>query len=323
MAHVGVERLGPGDGQHDGTQGDEGLEACDLEEADRVAGMKGGEHGRVVDDLGQAEEAQDREPDQHHRPEEGAYALGTAALDQEQAEEHDRGQRDDVGLERGCGGLEAFDGREHRDRRRDQPVAVEQSEAGDGQAQDDRAQAGAVGCGALDQRAQRQHAALATIVGAEDQQHVFDADDQDQRPEDEREDAQHGGLGEVQAAGMAEGFPHRVERAGPDIAVDDAERGQGQMPEIAVLGCGGVRRLGHGRRRCHPVSSRAAARAPLNSTGAALTPDQRRGAEAHARFSAGIRKSSRSAAFSAEKTSACSQAPKASGRAANSSATIR
>ena len=43
---------------------------------------------------------------------------------------------------------------------------------------------------ALRQRHQRQDAALAAVVGAHDQHHVFHRDDQHERPEDQRQDAQ-------------------------------------------------------------------------------------------------------------------------------------
>ena len=44
--------------------------------------------------------------------------------------------------------------------------------------------------GALRERHQRQRAALAVVVGAQDEQHVLDRHDDDQRPEDERHDAE-------------------------------------------------------------------------------------------------------------------------------------
>ena len=42
------------------------------------------------------------------------------------------------------------------------------------------------------ERGQRQRAALAVVVGAQQDQHVFDRDDDDQRPQDQRQHAEHG-----------------------------------------------------------------------------------------------------------------------------------
>ena len=145
MAHVGVERLRPGDREHDRTQGHERLPAGQPEQAQRVARVEGGEHGGVLHDLGEAEQPEGREPDQHHGPEEPAHAGRAAALQEKQAEQHDGGDRDDVGLERGCRGLQTLHRRQHRDRGRDQAVAVEQGQAGDRQGGDEPAEAGVLG----------------------------------------------------------------------------------------------------------------------------------------------------------------------------------
>ena len=38
-----------------------------------------------------------------------------------------------------------------------------------------------------------------------------------------------------------EALPHRVERAGTDVAVDNAERGERERKELALTGAGGAR----------------------------------------------------------------------------------
>ena len=150
------------------------------------------------------------------------------------AEEHEDGERHDVGLEPGGGGLQALDGGEHRDRRGDQAVAVEQGQPAQREDEDQPLQAVApVADRPGGEGAQRQHAALAAVVGAQDEHDVLDADDQDQRPEDEREHAEHGGLAQVQPAGVAERLAHRVERAGADVAVGHAERGEREASQAA------------------------------------------------------------------------------------------
>ena len=90
---------------------------------------------------------------------------------------------------------------------------------------------------ALRQRHQRQRAALAVVVGAQQDHDVFERDDDDQRPEDQRQDAEHR-LARRRAAGADRGqhrLAKRVERAGADVAVDDADAAERQRPEA---GCG-------------------------------------------------------------------------------------
>ena len=85
-----------------------------------------------------------------------------------------------------------------------------------------RAHPGARG-DALRQRHQRQDAALAAVVGAHDQRHVFDRHDQHQRPEDQRQDAQDLRRVIGTSAKSARLALKRVERAGADVAIDDAQ----------------------------------------------------------------------------------------------------
>jgi hypothetical protein len=222
VAHVGVERLGPGHGKHDGAERHESLPAGVLEQAQGVARIERREHGRVLHDLREAEQPEGREPSQHHRAEQRPDACRAAALDEEEAEQHAGRDRDNVGLERRRGGFEALDRGEHRGRRRDQSVAREQRQAGDREGGDQPAEGRRSGHGTRGEGSEREHPALAAIVGAQDEGDVLNGDDQDQRPEDERKHAQHRGLAQVQPSGMAESLAHRVEGTGADVAEDHA-----------------------------------------------------------------------------------------------------
>ena len=90
--------------------------------------------------------------------------------------------------------LEALDGAEHRDRRGDQAVAVEQRRAEHAERDEDDAvrraadgrQSAARG---MHQRGEGEDAALAVVVGAHHERQVLDRDDDDQRPEHDRRDA--------------------------------------------------------------------------------------------------------------------------------------
>ncbi len=92
---------------------------------------------------------------------------------------------------------------------------------------------------ALRQRHQRERAALAVVVGAQQDDDVFQRDDDDQRPEDQRQHAEH----RARASACRRRRPRRpppregVERAGADVAIDDADAAEGEHPEA---GCGAV-----------------------------------------------------------------------------------
>ena len=97
------------------------------------------------------------------------------------------------------------------------------------------------------ERHQRKRPALALVVGVEQDQHVLERDDEQQRPGHQREDAEHR-LRPRRAVlrRSLHGLLQSVEGRGADVAVDDADGAQRQRPEVLVLGAGpGV---GTGRR---------------------------------------------------------------------------
>ena len=83
------------------------------------------------------------------------------------------------------------------------------------------------------QRHQGQDAALAVIVDAHGERDIFDGGDDEERPEHQRQRAQHG-LRVWVRSGHAEYGLEGVERAGADIAEYDAERRQRQNRQLAL-----------------------------------------------------------------------------------------
>ena len=166
------------------------------------------------------------EPDDHDRPEDRADAAGAATLHQKQPDQDDDGDRHDERLEDVRRDAKPFDRAQHRDRRRDHAVAVEQRRAE--QADRDERRGGTIlPPFDADQRDQRQDAALALVVGAHHEQQVLDRHRDDQRPEDQRQHAEDvAGVTPGSACDAGEAFAQRVERARADVAVDDAERGE-------------------------------------------------------------------------------------------------
>ena len=77
--------------------------------------------------------------------------------------------------------------------------------------------------------------ALATIVRAHHEDDVFDRNDGYQRPEHQRQHAEHVVMIELKAVGSAEGFLHGVERAGADIAEHDPNSPHAKAEQAGLL----------------------------------------------------------------------------------------
>ena len=114
-------------------------------------------------------------------------------------------------LEGRGGDLEALDRRQHRDRRSDQAVAVQQCCAEHAE----RDHAGRhprhrLTLGRDHQRCQRQDAALTVVVGPHHRRQVLETDDDDQRPERHRRRAERRGSGDFEV-GVVERLSKRVD----------------------------------------------------------------------------------------------------------------
>ena len=230
MAHVGVHRLATGDGQKCRTDnGKADVEVLVDQEIERIERAEGGEHGGRLDDAVDAERGQHREPADHDRAECPPDKSGALPLYDEQPDQDHNRERHDGRRKRRRVGLQSFDGAEHRDRRRNRAVTIEQGGADEAHHQQFRAPCSGLRMARVEQRQQRDDAAFAAVVRAQDQKRVFDRDDEDQRPQDQRHHAEDGFIRQRSAMGGGlGGFLQGVEGAGADVAVDDtkgAERG--------------------------------------------------------------------------------------------------
>ena len=132
--------------------------------------------------------------------------------------------------------LEALHRRKHRDRRGDDAVAIEQRRADDAE-EDQNRNSGAVGYAfRRHQGQQRQDAAFAIVIGAQDEDDVFERDHHHQRPEDQRDDPEDVGGDRRGMAGGIQGDGKGVERARADIAEHDAKRGEREEPAAPFMG---------------------------------------------------------------------------------------
>ena len=254
MPEVGVERLGAGHGEKHQAEDGEADQSAAQEKRHAVGRIEGGEHARLLDDAHDADAADDGEPEQDNRAEQGRHLGRAASLHGEQPDQdHDR-QRHHRLLESGGDDLEALDSRDHGERRRDGGIAVEEGCAGNAEQQDHVL--AALGH-RLRQRHQREGAAFTVEVRPQQNEHVLERHEQEQRPHDQRQDAEHRVLHDGGLAGRGNhGFAKGVDRAGADIAVDDADGTERQGPELARLRVLQLGALGsNGGRMCHARSS--------------------------------------------------------------------
>jgi hypothetical protein len=185
MAHIGVQRLGAGHREKHRAQHQKTAPRRVRQFGDAVERVDRQEDARLLHDPPDPERRQNGEPHQHDRAEQTADRRGALALDHEKPDQQEERDRDHVGLEQRGRDLQPLDSAQHRDCRGNHSVAVKQRGA-DQAGRHDPEIALAVPAGrAQHQRGQRQQAAFAAVVGAHDDDDVFDRDDQDERPEDQ------------------------------------------------------------------------------------------------------------------------------------------
>ncbi len=227
MAHVGVERLRAGHRQKD---------AAEDNEADRPSGVdkryprdwaQSLQNAPCRSDMHQSKHGVDGEEHHHDRAEEGCNSGRASALGREQQNEDDDRRRQDVSSKAGVDLFQSFERGEHGNRRRDHRVAREEGRAGDAEQKRNRR---LLPEGALRQRFEGQDAAFALVVGLHQEQDIFRGDDNQQRPDNERDDADDF-RGAEGAFELTQRRLQRVKGARADIAENDADRAKRENPE--------------------------------------------------------------------------------------------
>ena len=192
------------------------------------------QHRGCLHDAEQPEHGEAEEPQAHDRPEEQADHAGAVLLDPEQQRQNDRRDRDDIGFQPRRHQLQPLDRAEHRDRRRDHAVAVEQRGREDPQRSHHRAPARALGQRG-DEGEKGQTTPLAAVVGAHDERHVLGRDEQHHGPEHQRQHAQHVRLHDGDRVVARHRLLQRVQRAGPDVAEHDPDRADHEGLQLGVF----------------------------------------------------------------------------------------
>ena len=184
----------------------------------------------MVQDLRHAQHRDDKKPEHHDRAKKAPDAGSAAPLHKEQSEQDHQGERNHVLLEGGRDYFHALHRRQHGNRRRDDAITIKQTGAKNTDQQQHLAQAWLV----LDRlRGQRQHghqSAFAVVVGAQHQGDVLDRDNDRQGPEENRQNAEHIGVGKWHVAG-AEYLLDRIQYAGADVAINNADGAQSECSE--------------------------------------------------------------------------------------------
>ena len=247
MPEVGVERLAAGDDQKHRPERDQADRAVAGDKRDCIEWIDRRKHARIVGNVQSAGHRHRQEPEDRDRTEQHRDFPRAARLHREHGHQQCDRDRQHVGLERRRHDLQALDRGQHRQGRRDQRRPVEHRGADHAEDQDHQ---GPSPDGAERQRRERERAALAVVVHPQQPHDVFQGDNDNQRPDDQREHAEHD-LARNRPAPLRRNqrFTKRIERAGADIAIDDADAAQRQRPEtrrIARWRFG--RRLGPRRR---------------------------------------------------------------------------
>ena len=252
MPHVGIERLGPGYAKKHPAEDQKSLQSAPRQIVEAVTRIDGRKHRWVLHDAIDAERRDRGEPEEHDRAERAADRGRPERLRREQREQDHGRRRQHVGLQGRRDLLHAFQRREHRNRRRDRAVAINERRAEEAYRYDERP----LMLLDAEQRHQRDDAAFAVVVDAHGDIDVLDRRDQEQRPQDQRQGAERrrriGGLTGVVKHGL-----QRIERARADVAEHHAERREPQEPELPDR-----LRLGAGCFARHP----ALPRSPLDAS---------------------------------------------------------
>jgi len=185
VTHIRIQRFGPRHCQHHRTEKNECSKPMRDEELDSIPWVHCLQYFRRNCNLCNAKQSDRREPHSHDGTEDPADFRRPFLLDHEEADENPNSDWHYQYFQRRCRDLEAFDRTEHRNRRRDDTVAIK--ERGADQAENDDVATNPVvllPAGVLeDQREQGENPTFTAVVCAQNEDDVLDADYESQRPE--------------------------------------------------------------------------------------------------------------------------------------------
>ena len=157
----------------------------------------------------------------HDRAEKLAEPLGAAALGHKQADQNHHRDINNIGAEHRRHLIEPLNSGQNRNGRCDNGIAGKQRRAGNAQQKHPMR---ALAQGMLGQGHQRQCAPLALIVGLHEKSDIFQRDRENQRPDQQRDNADHLLRGSACIGGMGQRRLQRIKRAGADVPENNAHR---------------------------------------------------------------------------------------------------
>ncbi len=245
MTHIGVERLGPRHREEDAAENDKTHRPLFEDEGEARQGIQGLEDLPGRRDLDDAQRRVGREEHHHDRTEEGGDARCAAALRGEEKDENDHRRWQNVGREIGVDLLQPLERGKDRYRRRDHGVAGKEGRSRRAEQEGDRR---ALAERPLGEGLQRQDAAFALVVGLHEKQDVFSRDDDQERPDNQGNDADHVARPEPRSLELAERGLKGVQGTRADVSEHDPDRTEGENPEM-LRGIPVARRLHPGLRQ--------------------------------------------------------------------------
>ena len=189
MPQVGIQRFRTGHAEHHRAQNDEAGAGVVPDEQYGVVRAQTRQNFRVAHDLAYTQQGDTGKPGDRKGTKELANACRTAFLHKKQQKQNHQRQRNHGLGEVRRDDFQSLNRREHRDCRGNHPIAIEQRSTEHAHQKQRTGEARLVFDGL---RCQSQHGyqtALAVVVGAQHEHHVFEGDDDRQRPEQYREHA--------------------------------------------------------------------------------------------------------------------------------------
>ena len=175
MTHIGIKGLSSGHAQNNRTQNEESDKWLPGNELQSMQWIQCQQNIGAIDDLRHTQRADGDEPQQHDWAEKPADSGCAFFLEQKQRQQNSQREGNQVMLEGFGGDFQAFHRRQHGNGWRDHPVAIKQAGTGNAQKQEHGAQFGIAAVHDTRNQCQHRHqSAFAVVVGAQDQQDVFE-----------------------------------------------------------------------------------------------------------------------------------------------------
>jgi len=197
-----------------------------------------GKNSGALCDFDDSKNCNRQEPQNHYGTKYPTHFCRSLFLNQKQSQQNRQSRRNDEDVELRSDNGETFGCPEYGHRWRYDAVSIQQSGTRETKRDDDESFCG-VGLPLLclkNQCKQSELAAFAPIVSTHDEDDVFDADDDDERPEDERKHTEDVfGIGNEPVL-FLEALANRVKRACSDVTVNNADCEQCKLRETAARG---------------------------------------------------------------------------------------